>query len=419
MIPSVKKLTKGQRLLLEKSYLTPQHAASFSNAQKLRAALLSKKRPSKRGASIHVPSLKQIRHWLLEKRPYTLHRPARKNYRMKKVVVGGVNIQLQMDLIDMQAWAHLNDNYRYVLLAVDCFSRFGYAYPLKTKQGYLVAQGMAQIIHEAEKRIARKIKSIQTDEGLEFYNKHVKALLSDKHIVLFSTKSPVKAQMVERLIRTLRGRQERFNTYKGTRRWVESLPLLLSSYNKTTHSSLPSNIAPEDVHLKNERFVWEHLYADKLLKTPRSLINKLKQLRKGKAFTIGSKAGQLNVGDPVRLSKRKRTFEKSFYENYTEEVFFIAHVSRNTLPPTFRVADIAGEMLEGIFYSEELTPVRFSESENNKLGTRGKIYAVESVLKEEVRKNGKKYIFVKWRGCPDSQNSWVRADQFVSIKKAT
>ena len=40
---------------------------------------------------------------------------------------------------------------------------------------------------------------------------------SKTHFSLFKTSSPTKAQMVERLIRTLRSRQERFNTFKGAR----------------------------------------------------------------------------------------------------------------------------------------------------------------------------------------------------------
>jgi len=382
-------LTQGQKQMLEKAYLTPSHAASFSSAQKLRLGLLSKKQTSKRGVQVRVPPLKLIQQWLQEKRPHTLHKPARKNYKMKKVIVAGVNIQLQMDLIDMQAWASGNDGFRYILLAIDCFSRFGYARPLKTKQGQLVNKNMESILVEAEKRIDRRIKYIQVDQGTEFYNKHVKGMLENRHVSLFSTKSPTKAQMVERLIRTLRSRQERYNTFRGKRRWVESFPLLVNSYNKTIHSSLPEKMTPADVNLKNERLVWRHLYADVLLKTPKSLEIKLKALKNGRPIFQKKESKRFNVGDPVRLSKRKQLFEKAYYQNYTDEIFFVAHVSKSTVPPTFRVADVEGELLEGIFYSQELTPVRFDEKDNKKHSVKGKIYAVESVLKEEVRKDGK------------------------------
>ena len=132
---------------------------------------------------------------------------------MKKVIVGGVNIQLQMDLVDMQQWSAENDGYRYMLLAVDCFSRYAFSRPLKTKQGPVVALAIKEILDEAESRIDRKIKKIQADQGKEFYNKHVRELLETRYIQLFSTSSPTKAQMAERLIRSLKSKQERFNTF--------------------------------------------------------------------------------------------------------------------------------------------------------------------------------------------------------------
>jgi hypothetical protein len=267
-----------------------------------------------------------------------LHRPVRKKYTMKKVIVGGVNIQIQMDLIDMQEWSKENDGYRYILLAVDCFSRFAYAKGLKNKTGIETAQAVEEIIDEAEAHIDRKISKIQADQGTEFYNKHVKQFLDSRYIVLFSTKSPTKAQMVGRLIRTLLSRQERYNTFKGKIRWKESFPLFVNSYNKTHHSALPGNMVPFDVNLKNEKKVRNHLYMDTLLKSPRQ--RKLKHL---------------SQGDPVRLSKRKKTFEKSIYQNWTDEIFYVSHVSKKTTPVTYRLEDSNEEPLESVFYRQEIT----------------------------------------------------------------
>ena len=44
------------------------------------------------------------------------HRPLHKKYPMKKVIVGGVNIQLQMDFVDIQQWSVVNDGYRYMYI---------------------------------------------------------------------------------------------------------------------------------------------------------------------------------------------------------------------------------------------------------------------------------------------------------------
>ena len=54
---------------------------------------------SKQGQQIKVPTVKDIQLWLMEKMAYTAHRPLHKKYPMKKVIVGSVNIQLQMDAV--------------------------------------------------------------------------------------------------------------------------------------------------------------------------------------------------------------------------------------------------------------------------------------------------------------------------------
>ena len=94
----------------------------------------------------------------MEKRAYMAHRPLHKKYPMKKVIVGGVNIQLQMDLVDMQQWSAENDGYRYIILAVDCFSRYTFSRPLKTKQGPVVALAIKETLDEAESCIYCKIE---------------------------------------------------------------------------------------------------------------------------------------------------------------------------------------------------------------------------------------------------------------------
>ena len=51
-----------------------------------------------------------------------------------------------------------NDGYRYILLAMDCFSRCAFSRPLKTKQGPIVTQAIKEILNEVELRIEGKIK---------------------------------------------------------------------------------------------------------------------------------------------------------------------------------------------------------------------------------------------------------------------
>ena len=48
-------------------------------------------------------SRKQISDWLLSQDTYTLHKPARQNFKRNRVIVGGIDEKWQMDLADMPA----------------------------------------------------------------------------------------------------------------------------------------------------------------------------------------------------------------------------------------------------------------------------------------------------------------------------
>jgi hypothetical protein len=56
----------------------------------------------------------------------------------------------------MQEWTKENDGYRYILLTVDCFSRFAYARGMKKKTGSETAEAVEEIIDEAEAHIDMK-----------------------------------------------------------------------------------------------------------------------------------------------------------------------------------------------------------------------------------------------------------------------
>ena len=149
---------------------------------------------------------------------------------------------------------------------MNCFSRYAFSRPLKTKQGPVVALAIKEILDKAESRIDRKIKKIQADQGKEFYNKHVRELLETRYIQLFSKSSPTKAQMVERLIRMLRSHQGKIQSLLKVRdAGSRGFTKLVKSYNHTIHLTLPKDMTPAQVNLKNEHKVWLHLYQKEFL----------------------------------------------------------------------------------------------------------------------------------------------------------
>ena len=75
-------------------------------------------------------------------------------------------------------------------------------------------------------------------------------------------------------------------------------------------------------------------------------------------------------------------------------------VARN--PVVYRIKDLNGEPIEGIFYEQELAPALIEPD----------VYVVEKVLKRRTRK-GIKEMLVKWKGYTSKHNQWVKESDFV------
>ena len=57
-----------------------------------------------------------------------------------------------------------------------------------------------------------------------------------------------------------------------------------------------------------------------------------------------TKKPKFKVGDRVRISKKKKTFEKSFTTNWSEELFIVTE-AKNTKPPTYEIEDLNGKAI--------------------------------------------------------------------------
>jgi hypothetical protein len=65
---------------------------------------------------------------------------------------------------------------------------------------------------------------------------------------------------------------------------------------------------------------------------------------------------KFKIGDQVRISKVKRTFEKGYLPNFSKEIFAISkQIPRD--PPVYKLKDLDGEELKGTFYEKELQKV--------------------------------------------------------------
>jgi len=65
-----------------------------------------------------------IRSWLEKENAYTLHRQVKKRLVRNPCAVTNVMDVWECELLDVQAYAKYNDNYRYILSVIDVFRNF-------------------------------------------------------------------------------------------------------------------------------------------------------------------------------------------------------------------------------------------------------------------------------------------------------
>lgn len=164
-----------------------------------------------------------------------LHKYARKIFPRRKYSIRAIAETIQMDLLEVQPFKRENRGYRYILVAIDVFSKVCYAEPLHNKTGPETCKAMERIIRRIFNRTNRIAKNIQTDSGREFFNKITKQMLEKYSINHYSTFSIMKSSIVERLIRTLKHRLYMQFSLQGNYRWADKLSRIVEEYNNTRY----------------------------------------------------------------------------------------------------------------------------------------------------------------------------------------
>ena len=301
--------------------------------------------------------------WFENQHTATLHKPVRYRFQRNKIIVKAPQEQYQADLCDMRALKSFNSGVNYILTCIDCFTRYAWAIPLKSKGGSEVANALIEILNE------RKCKRLQTDKGKEFLNSKVRKVLADFNVQFWTTENDdIKAAIVERFNRSLKTRMFKYFTEKETRRYIDILPKLVNAYNNTVHRSI--GMKPIEAY-RRKLEVMQNLY-----KRPNQ----------------HSKAYKYNVGDTVRISKTRRTFKKGYLPGWTEEVFKISARHQRGAYPLYELEDLLKRPIKNAtFYESEIQRV-----------VEPKEFRIEKI----IRRSGNRYL-VKWRGYSSDFNSWI------------
>ena len=95
-----------------------------------------------------------------------LHKPIIRNFNKRKVYSQFKDKIWGVDLADMQSLSRKNKGIKYLLCAIDLFSKYAFVIPLKDKKGLSIVNAFNKIIKQSN----RKPNKIWVDQGGEFYN---------------------------------------------------------------------------------------------------------------------------------------------------------------------------------------------------------------------------------------------------------
>ena len=186
------------------------------------------------------------------------------------------------DLADMQLISKYNEGIRYLLCAIELFSKYAWVVPLKDKKGTAIVNAFQKILSNSK----RKLNKIWVDQGSEFYNNVFKKWLKDNSIEMYSTHNEGKSVVAERFIRTLKNKIYKHMTIVSKNVYFDVLDDIVDKYNNTYQKT----IKMKPINVKSDSFAEYNGESNE-------------------------KDPKFKVGDHVRISKYKNVFAKGYAPN--------------------------------------------------------------------------------------------------------
>ena len=140
----------------------------------------------------------------------------------------------------MQSLSKYNKGIKYLLCAIDLFSKYAWVIPIKDKKWTSIVNAFKKMISEkskAESKQRRKANKIWVDQGSEFYNKSFKVFLKINNIEMYSTYNERKSVVPERFIRTLK-KILKHMTAISKNVYFDVFDYIVNKYNNTVHRTI-------------------------------------------------------------------------------------------------------------------------------------------------------------------------------------
>lgn len=213
---------------------------------------------------------------------------------------------LQADLMDVSNWTRANNGHSFILVVVDVYSRYAWAFPLKTKSAQVVAMNVEQVCNEI-KSFRHNLWTFTSDNGTEFINKHMDKVLEKNEMKRFTDQANsvphTRTAIVERFNRTLRTIMSKALTLVGDLKWIRILDTIMDQYNDNVHSVTKQ--APDDVLKYGAK-------PEKTKSEPKEIQN-------------------FELGDWVRYRMKRSKMSKASDPFWSREVHYITEINGNKI----------------------------------------------------------------------------------------
>lgn len=246
--------------------------------------------------------------------------------------------QIQMDLIDISALWRQNKGVRFLLVAIDCFTRKAAVVGIRKKSAEKTLEAIKIVL---ETQLPPLPKSVVFDRGSEFMNAKVREYLQNLGVKQFNPTGFHKAALAERFNRSLQSLIYKYLTDRNSKRYIDVLPALVQTYNSRKHRSI--GMSPNEAELEHN-----HARVREILGVHHG--EALKQRRKPRYA----------VGDRVRIKEHRlnpKNFRRGYKQQFSSDIYKIYEVKTNLPIVMYKVESEDGRKLRPSFYDSELQRV--------------------------------------------------------------
>ena len=239
--------------------------------------------------------------------------------------------EIQIDIADFTASGALNDGFRYLLVAVDIFTKKAHGVAIKDKQPAESVRAMKEIL-----KVIGVPEVLYHDNEGSWNSGDFVQLLNQHKIKQIITSTP--PPFAERMVQTIKNM---IHTRLGgleidQQEWVSLLPSVLKKYNNTEHSTI--GMSPNQATQGNDNIeIWLNI------------INKA---------NFNRKYPPLFKGSEVRVYVKPGSFKKGYDSKWSKEVYKVIAITEDK--KQFMVSNNSRRL----YSRHELLLIRGSESKD-------------------------------------------------------